>query len=256
MLGQRVSDPIARADLTIEALDWLEARNISLHNRFGIRLRPNDSVYFRAGLELEPYCGFHAGNVFCQMGFMSYTNSPLPLDLRVGRYCSLAGGLDFPHYAHPIHAISTSIFTHDPQTDLVVRALRDFPSRKGPLTFVANPQKPPVDIAHDVWVGQGVTMMAGVTVGSGSVIAAHSVVTKDVPPYAIVGGNPARLLKWRFPKAEIENLLELRWWDYRFTEFKHLRLDRVSAFVEAFRDLKPHLTPYSPEKIQLRQIPD
>jgi virginiamycin A acetyltransferase len=69
-------------------------------------------------------------------------------------------------------------------------------------------------IGNDVWIGYKATIMPGVRVGDGAIIAAHSVVTKDVAPYAIVGGNPAAEIKKRFPDEEIEKLLQLRWWDW------------------------------------------
>ena len=68
-------------------------------------------------------------------------------------------------------------------------------------------------IMNDVWIGYGCTVLSGVTIGSGSVIAARSVVTKDVPPYSIVGGNPARVLKYRFNPEMIDLLLKIAWWD-------------------------------------------
>lgn len=68
-------------------------------------------------------------------------------------------------------------------------------------------------IENDVWIGQGCTIMSGLRIGSGSVLAANFVVTKDVEPYAIVGGNPAKLIKKRFPHHTIQQLLELKWWD-------------------------------------------
>ena len=69
-------------------------------------------------------------------------------------------------------------------------------------------------IGNDVWIGYGATIMAGVTVGDGAIIATKSVVTRDVPPYTIVGGNPAHEIRKRFTPEEIERLLELRWWDW------------------------------------------
>lgn len=68
-------------------------------------------------------------------------------------------------------------------------------------------------IKNDVWIGFGSTVLSGVTVGNGSVLAARCVVTKDVPDYAVVGGNPARILKYRFEPRMIDLLLELAWWD-------------------------------------------
>jgi carbonic anhydrase/acetyltransferase-like protein (isoleucine patch superfamily) len=71
-----------------------------------------------------------------------------------------------------------------------------------------------VTIGHDVWIGMGVTIMSGVSIGHGSIIAAYSHVTKDVPPYHIVGGNPAKVIRKRFTDEEIGQLLALRWWDH------------------------------------------
>lgn len=71
-----------------------------------------------------------------------------------------------------------------------------------------------VTVGNDVWVGLSAYISSGVTVGDGAVIAARSVVTKDVPPYAIVGGNPAKLIRLRFDEPTICDLLQLRWWDW------------------------------------------
>ena len=70
-----------------------------------------------------------------------------------------------------------------------------------------------VVIENDVWIGHGCTIMSGVRIGSGSIIASNSVVTKDVRPYSIAGGNPARLIRLRFPEQIIQDLLDLKWWD-------------------------------------------
>ena len=68
-------------------------------------------------------------------------------------------------------------------------------------------------IGNDVWLGANVIVVDGVKIGDGAVVAAGSVVTKDIPPYAIVGGVPAKIIKYRFEKEEIEKLLQLKWWD-------------------------------------------
>jgi len=76
------------------------------------------------------------------------------------------------------------------------------------------PNKGDTVIGNDVWIGYKATIMPGVTIGDGAVIAAHSVVIKDVAPYSIVGGNPAKVIKKRFSTEKIEKLLELKWWDW------------------------------------------
>ena len=69
-------------------------------------------------------------------------------------------------------------------------------------------------IGPDVWIGNSATLMPGVTIGAGAIIAANATVTKDVPPYAIVAGNPARVVKTRFPQGIIDTLLQIAWWDW------------------------------------------
>lgn len=76
------------------------------------------------------------------------------------------------------------------------------------------PYKGDTRIGNDVWLGYDSLIMPGVTIGDGAIVAARSVVTHDVPPYAIVAGNPARIVRMRFPEADIATLLALRWWDW------------------------------------------
>ena len=72
-----------------------------------------------------------------------------------------------------------------------------------------------VIIEHDVWIGEGCTILSGIRIGSGSVVAAKSVITKDIAQYTISGGNPSKLIKQRFPQHISKQLLELKWWDER-----------------------------------------
>ncbi|KIQ04762.1 acetyltransferase [Agrobacterium tumefaciens] len=80
-------------------------------------------------------------------------------------------------------------------------------------------------VDHDVWIGQNAAIMPGVHIGSGAIIAAASVVTRNVPPYAVVGGNPARIIRMRYSQDVIEELLRLAWWDWH--------LDKIEANLEA-----------------------
>ena len=76
------------------------------------------------------------------------------------------------------------------------------------------PKKGDINIGNDVWIGYNTTIMAGVTIGDGAIIATNSTVIKDVEPYSIVGGNPATEIKKRFSENKIAKLLELKWWDW------------------------------------------
>ncbi|WP_279362441.1 CatB-related O-acetyltransferase [Xanthomonas sacchari] len=97
--------------------------------------------------------------------------------------------------------------------------------------------KGPTIIGNDVWIGHGAMVLSGVTVGDGACIGAGAVVSKDVPPYAIVAGNPARLVRMRFDAQSVARLLEIRWWDWpieKIRAFESLLSDSdISAFIEA-----------------------
>lgn len=98
-------------------------------------------------------------------------------------------------------------------------------------------RKGSIILQNDVWIGHGATIMAGVTLHNGSVVAANSVVTKDVPPYAIVGGNPAKVLRYRFDAETIAGLQKIAWWDWTpQVQYKRRQdfLRSVSEFVEKY----------------------
>lgn len=106
-----------------------------------------------------------------------------------------------------------------------------YPFSKGTLT-----------IGNNVVISTSVTILSGVTIGDGAVIGAGSIVNRDVPPFAVVAGNPARVLRYRFEKPIIEKLLEIRWWDFEYDFLKenidHLVGDEVGAVLERFGDWK------------------
>jgi len=97
----------------------------------------------------------------------------------------------------------------------------------------------PVIIENDVWIGQGARILSGVRIGNGAVVGAYSVVTKEVPAYAIVAGNPAKLVRWRFEPEVIQALQEIAWWDWPLDKILPLvdllNSDRVQDFIAAAR---------------------
>lgn len=92
----------------------------------------------------------------------------------------------------------------------------------------------PVRVGHDTWIGHGAIIMKGVTIHDGAVIASNAVVTKDVPPYAIVGGTPAKIIKWRHPPATAQRLQEMAWWDWDHETLRKALPDFRALSAEAF----------------------
>lgn len=92
----------------------------------------------------------------------------------------------------------------------------------------------PVRVGHDSWIGHGAIIMKGVTVGNGAIVAANAVVTKDVPPYGVVAGSPARLVKWRHSASVAERLQALAWWDWSHDQLRIALPDFRALSAEAF----------------------
>lgn len=125
---------------------------------------------------------------------------------KIGKYCSIADHCRIGMSGHSLQYLSTSpIFTQ------TVNALQERWTEKD--VFLQKYEEECVFLGNDVWVGSHVLINGGVTVGHGAVIGAGAVVVKDVPPYAIVGGVPAKVIRYRFSPEVIEKLLELQWWN-------------------------------------------
>lgn len=129
--------------------------------------------------------------------------------LIIGKYCSIGSGTVFilgGNQGHHIDWISTFPFYF--QANI-------FKASKNAYLKAGNTR-----IGDDVWVGTEAMIMSGVTIGTGAVISARAVVVKDIPPYAVVGGNPAKVLKYRFKEEEIKKLQTMQWWNWTESEVK------------------------------------
>lgn len=126
--------------------------------------------------------------------------------LRIGKFCSIACGAKFIFTSanHKLSSLSTYPFPlFFEEWDLDKANLTDSWDNKGDIA-----------IGNDVWIGYEAVVMQGVTIGDGAIIGARAVVTKDIPPYTIVGGVPAKPIRKRFPDEIISRLLEIKWWDW------------------------------------------
>jgi virginiamycin A acetyltransferase len=138
--------------------------------------------------------------------------------LIIGKFCMIASGVTFimngaNHLTNALSAYPFAIFG------------KGWEKAMEGKTY---PNKGNIIIGNDVWIGHNATIMAGVKIGDGAIIATNSTVVKDVPPYTIVGGNPANEIKKRFSKQTIEKLLKLKWWDWN--------IEKITANVQNLTD--------------------
>jgi acetyltransferase-like isoleucine patch superfamily enzyme len=132
--------------------------------------------------------------------------------LKIGAFCSLADNITiFLGGNHRVDWITTFPFGHIYQEELGGSNILGHPSTKGDIL-----------IGNDVWVGSGVTIMSGLIIGDGAVLSANACIVKDVPPYHIVGGNPAKSIKQRFDDDIIDLLLQLKWWTLPIEDIKNI----------------------------------
>lgn len=140
--------------------------------------------------------GFERNNILFHYG---------PDRLVIGRYCALARGVRF--FMNAANHRSSGVSTYP------------FPLMGGAWAQAADlfrdrPYRGDTVVGNDVWIGQDAVVMPGVRIGDGAIVAARSVVTSDVPAYAVVGGNPARLIRQRYDAADVERLQRIAWWDW------------------------------------------
>lgn len=156
------------------------------------------------------------------IGRCSYISRNCSLvNVKVGRFCSIANDVHTCNGQHPISDFVTTF----PAFYYNTKGQIGFSFHEGsPLydtaRYAANSKQFEVVIGNDVWIGSHVLLMPGVTIGDGAVIAAGSVVTKDVQPYSVVGGVPAKVLKKRFTDAQIQTLLNIKWWNKPVEELR------------------------------------
>lgn len=143
--------------------------------------------------------------------------------LIIGKFCMIASDVTFimngaNHLSEAISAYPFAIFG------------KDWANAMDGKTY---PVKGDTVVGNDVWIGYGATIMPGVTIGDGAIIATKSVITKDVAPYSIVGGNPAQEIRKRFSEKDIEYLLEINWWNWSIEKItanvQHLTSGNINA---------------------------
>jgi phosphonate metabolism protein (transferase hexapeptide repeat family) len=144
----------------------------------------------------------------------------------IGRFCSIAANVRINALEHPMERLTTHKISYRPNEFFKYRGVDG--------AFRARRQAKRVSIGHDVWIGHGAVVMPAIQIGDGAVIGANSVVTKNVAPYTIVAGNPARVIRLRFPAEVAARLERLAWWDWPNEKLFEAIPDIQSLGIEDF----------------------
>lgn len=182
-------------------------------------------------------CEIH-GTVW--VGFASYVNSgAIRSYVEIGRYCSIGRDVSLGLGHHNVSGLSGSPFFEHLSGSATMKLARTEPKRR-------------VVIGNDCWIGDGVKILSGVTIGDGAVLAAACVVTKDVAPYEIVGGIPARHIGWRFDEATIKALLALQWWNLSPEWLKKTLVGDIENCISLIQDAGPSAPRFELPRVALR----
>lgn len=193
-----------------------------------------------------------------ELGAFSYAVSGFYHGVRIGRYCSFGEQVQIGRHGHPMSWPSTSPFFYerydqilhiDPPNGISLDPQLDFVTSSAATEFRRT------TIGNDVWIGHGSFIMPGVAVGDGACIGAMSVVTKDVPPFALVAGSPAVVKKMRMKDDLVERALALRWWEYAPWDLKGSRVDDASAFFNHVESLRSNgVSTFAPEWVDIASV--
>lgn len=181
--------------------------------------------------ELGRYTEVGARTVLLEVGMGDYSyvvNDAQITYTTIGKFCSIAAMTRINPGNHPMHRATQAHFTY--------RTSAYFPGESDDAEFFAWRRQHHVHIGHDVWIGHGAVVLPGRNIGTGAVVAAGAIVTKDVPAYTIVAGNPARPIKRRFPEAVADRLADLAWWDWDHEMLRRALPDFRKLAVEEFLD--------------------
>lgn len=179
-----------------------KAKNIKIN-----RLAYIKNTEFEGNNYIDRFCKIRNSSFgkYSYVGFNSDFNN-----VTVGNYCSISSNVKMGLGKHPTNHFSSSPVFYSNNNPFGVK--------EAYTSFEENPQK--TIIGNDVWIGANVIVMDGVTIGTGAIVAAGAVITKDIEPYEIVGGVPAKVIKKRFEEETIDNLLQSKWWSLEPKDLK------------------------------------
>lgn len=194
-------------------------RNVKRLIKIAAVKRKNKNVKFLRGANIAVGSTFDGYNVIGQnswvdghLGYGTYVGDECVFKAKTGKYCSIGHHVNILTGTHPSHVfVSTSPVFYSTRKQNGLTYVSENKFKEVLLADEENGYG--VILGNDVWVGFGVTLLGGITIGDGAIIASNAFVNKDVPPYAIVGGTPAKVIGKRFDDDQIEWLETFAWWD-------------------------------------------
>ena len=205
---------------------------------------------FKAAV-IEQYADWTSGADLHSRGSFSYQMNG-HTDFPMGRYCSV-GTVRVLGERHQMEHVTMSPLISRPSRQSMSWAMKDLLDGRSDLVPVTVPTKPVPILEHDVWIGIEVLLARGIRLATGCVVGSGAVVTKDVPPYAIVAGNPARIIRLRFSEATISRLLSSHWWELHPRVLLDFDVRNPNRFLDQL-DAAPGLPRFSPKTLTWEAI--
>ncbi|SMX46919.1 CatB-related O-acetyltransferase [Actibacterium lipolyticum] len=238
---------MSKLSVSINALKKKGVEVLPRDNSRTVNLPKNTRLEAPSGLKWTQY--EHS----IHLGAFSYQVSGYCFAARIGRYCSFGEDVQIGRQDHPLTWASTSpaFYLHDRlfNLDHGFEGSKEYHDHKVKSAEPATKAKI-TTIGNDVWIGHGALVKAGVTIGDGAIVAAHAVVARDVPPYAVVAGNPAVIKKFRVPPTLISPLLRGRWWRFAPWQLAHLDPSKLQEFVAGVTKMQD-TPPFEPTVVDL-----
>lgn len=240
--------------LTKDILEKLAQAGLEVLRPAGAQI--SDNITF------EPPCSIKWMNIQhgLRLGAFSYAVRGFYSNTEIGRYTSIGEDVQVGRGDHPTRWLSTSPAFYQQPANL----FRTGTGYAGGDAYKAYaPKLPPgkrptelklTKIGHDVYIGHGAFIRPGVTIGHGAIVAGRAVVVKDVPPYAVVAGNPAAVKKYRFAPEIIAVLLALEWWRFAPWQLQGIDFTEPEKSLSMLERICPKLTPYAPGEKSVKQF--